>query len=146
MARFFRWVPKKHASDALSFGLVSHNGSAMWVFGMGPGQSYRPGQAIYRDAYLVAYELDEVATINITTSHHINFESSNFAGEAAHSSEVIIKSNEPGAFGIGKMRQRNTNTKTHVRTSYATKREVARALQKSELEIPDSFKPPTGWG
>ncbi|MBV6868202.1 hypothetical protein ACDJ03_00735 [Xanthomonas axonopodis pv. nakataecorchori] len=145
MARFFRWVPRKYASNAIDFGLTSHNGSAMWIFGMGQGQTYRPGQAIYKGAYLIAYTLDEVATNNITTSYLINFESAEFEGEAAHPSHVIIKSNEPGALGIGKMRQRNTNTKTHVKTSYATKSEVAKALEKSELEVSVEFKPPTGW-
>lgn len=145
MARFFRWVPKKYAANAIAYGLVSHNGSAMWIFGMDPGQTYRPGAAIYKDAYLIAYDLDQIATVNITTSYHINFEDASFLGESAHPGHVIVKSNERGAFGIGKMRQRNTNTKTHVKTAYATKAEVAKALEKNILEVSDSFKPPTGW-
>lgn len=143
MATYFRWVPSAYAASALAAGLISHNGSAMWIFGTGTGQTYRPGIRITRGSILIAYDLDAMATTNITTRGHINFESDLFRGEAAHMDKIIIKNNEPGAFGIGKQRQAPTNF--HTRTRYANKREVARVLDLSEREVSDAYRPPGGW-
>ena len=44
---------------------------------------------------------------------------------------MIIKSNEKGAYGIGRMRQGCTNM--HVKARFATKKEVAKALADPEL-------------
>lgn len=141
MARFFRWVPKQHAEKAIELGLLSHNGSAMWMFDL--DHDYRPRPGISRNAYLIAYDLDETATINVKSRDHISFEDESYVGEGAHPAKIIVKDNEPGAYGLGRMRQGLTNH--HTTTGYATKKEVAKALELSEIEVSNGYKPPTGW-
>ena len=139
MATFYRWVRANHAEDSLLAGFKAHNKSALWVFEM--AGHYRPGMA-QRGYVLIAYELDETATYNIRNVEHINFEDG-FLGESKHPRNIIIKENEPGAYGVGQMRQHFTNP--HVRTRYATKKEVAKALNLNEMEIHRSHTPPGGW-
>lgn len=141
MAKFFRWVPKVHAANAIQRGLLSHNGSAMWLFDL--TQAYRPGNAISNNAILIAYELDVLATANLTTRQHIDFESDEFLGENQHPNHIIVKNNEIGAYGVGRMRQAVTNL--HTRTRYATKPEVAKALGINQMEVDPKYKPATGW-
>lgn len=141
MVSLFRWVPKQYAETAKEANLMSHHGSAMWVFDL--AKSYRPGTAISQGGILLAYDLDATATLNIEGRDHIDFEDEAFGGEAAHPTQVIIKSNEPGAYGIG--RQRQGATRFHTKVRYATKREVAKALKLKEIEVADGYKPPGGW-
>ena len=141
MWSLFRWIPKEHAPTAVGKKLMSHNGSAMWVFDL--KQSYRPGQAISSNAWLVAYDLDQTAETNIKTRQHIDFESEGFGGEAAHPAHVIIKENEKGAYGIGRMRQGCTNF--HVTARFATKKEVAKALGLKEMEVAEGYRPGSTW-
>lgn len=141
MKSYYRWVPKAFAAVAVTKGLVSHNGSAMWIFNL--TDTYRPSAGISHNAILIAYDLSDFANTNITTRELIDFEDDNFLGEGAHPRCVIYKNNEPGALGLGTMRQKLTNM--HTGTRYARKREVARALGLSEREVTDSYKPSTGW-
>lgn len=142
LKRFYRWVPKQHADDAIEKGLVSHgNRIALWVFAM--DGDYRPSMG-KRGNLLIYYELDDKATRNITERELIDFESEEFRGEAQHDREIITKSNEPGAYGIGKFRQGLTNK--HVTSKgYATKKEVAKALGLKEREVGDAYTPRGGW-
>src|SRR4051794_38736009 len=142
MTLFARWVPKEYAEAAIEAGLVSHNNSAMWVFEL--SQTYRPGSRIIKGSCLIVYELDDTATHNVKTVLHMDFESRNFKGEGKHPNHIIVKNNEPGAYGLGKLRQNYTNY--HTTTRYATRREVARALGLKVREV-DAYKPPntTAW-
>lgn len=141
--KLVRWVPTRFADQALTTGLISHNGSAMWVFDL--DQTYRPGAAISRDAWLIVYDMDETATLNVqNTDLQIDFESDQFRGEGKHQMHVIVKSNETGAYGIGYKRQLITDL--HTKTRYATKKEVAKALGLTEREVDDQkYKPTGGW-
>lgn len=141
MPPFVRWVPKQFAAQAIQGGLVSHNGSAMWIFDL--AQEYRPGSGVTHGAVLVAYDLDKVAVTNVTTRGHIDFEDEAFGGEAAHPDEIIVKHNERGAYGLGRRRQAITNMHTTAR--YATKKEVAKALKLNEKEVDEKYKPDGGW-
>lgn len=138
--RFVRWVPREHAAASLQAGLVSHNTSAMWIFDL--TQAYRPGAAIARGSYLLAYTVDDTASINIQTREHLDFEDPGFGGEAQHPTKVIVKNNETGAYGLGKIRQKLTNM--HCVTTYARKAEVASALELNIREV-EAYKPPGGW-
>jgi hypothetical protein len=139
MGLFYRWAPSEHAEKAIENGLVSHNGSAMWIFSL--ASVYRPGAAISKDACLIAYDLDAIATNNVQSVEHIDFEAENFTGENGHPRQIIVKNNEPGAYGIGRGRQAATNH--HAKTRYATKKEVARALGLKEIETAvGTHKPP----
>ncbi|MEM5403205.1 hypothetical protein [Paraburkholderia unamae] len=137
----FRWIPRQHALTAVEEKLMSHNGSALWVFDL--EQSYRLGQAISGNAWLVAYDLDRTAETNIKNRQHVDFESEDFRGEAAHPADIIVKENEKGAYGIGRMRQ--STTKFHVTARFATKKEVARALRLKEVEVADGYRPGRTW-
>lgn len=137
----YRWVPKQHAPAAVANKLMSHNGSAMWVFDL--KESYRPGKAISANAFLVAYDFDKTAEINIKTRQLINFESEDFKGEKHHPAHVIVKENEKGAYGIGRMRQ--GITQLHTTARYATKKEVAKALGLKEREVADGYCPGNTW-
>ena len=141
-ALFARWVPQEHAAAAIEAGFVSHNHSAMWIFDL--SQTYRPGNGITKNSCLIAYELDATATHNVKkkTLLHKNFEDDDFGGESKWPNHIIVKRNEPGAYGVGKHRQKTTNY--HVKTRYATRQEVAKALGLNEREV-DVYKPPTGW-
>jgi len=141
MWSLFRWVPKQRALAAVEEKLMSHHGSAMWVFDL--KQSYRPGSAISANAWLVAYDFDQTAEINIKTRQHIDFESEGFRGEAHHPADIIVKENEQGAYGIGRMRQ--GITKMHVTARFATKKEVAKALGLNEKEVADGYRPGRTW-
>lgn len=144
MVKIVRWVPSKHAVKALDDKLVSHNESAMWVFDL--DQTYRPSSRLIKGKVLLRYKLDQTATINLTTRNHIDFESEEFHGERSHPRHIIVKSNEPGAYGIGRTRQ--VFTTLHVeKVEYASRREVAKALgiKVNETNILNSHEPPGGW-
>lgn len=139
---FYRWVPREYAEAALRERLLSHNGSAMWVFDL--TKPYRPGRNITRNAYLIAYDVDDLARSYIEEKGHISFESDEFEGEGKHPRLIIVKNNEEGAYGLGRMRQGATNP--HVKkTRLATKKEVAKALGLSVLEVSDDYRMGTTW-
>jgi len=141
MWSLYRWIPKEHAPTAVGKKLMSHNGAALWVFDL--SKPYRPGQAISNNAWLVAYDLDATAESNIKSREHIDFEDESFKGEAKHPTKVIVKENEKGAYGIGRMRQGCTNM--HVTARFAKKKEVAKALGLDEREVADGFRPGSSW-
>jgi len=136
-------VPTQYADEARERGLISHNGSAMWIFDL--NAVYRPGAGIVKGSYLLRYELSEVAETNIKTIEHIDFESTDFEGESKHPRKIIYKANEVGAYGLGTLRQGITNM--HVRTRYASLRETASALNCKEREVDVAkYRPRGGWG
>ena len=92
MTQFVRWVPKQHADRSIELGLLSHNKSAKWIFDL--DQEYRPGAGVTRNAYLIAYDMDDTATRNILDREHINFEDDAFEGEGKHPMKIIVKHNE----------------------------------------------------
>jgi hypothetical protein len=150
MPTFFRWVPKDYAQAAVDamYPLVSHNGSATWIFQMRDRNDYRP--RMFRGRLLVAYDMNDNAATNITTNRivRVNFgdgtDTDPYNGENGHPWGVIIKANEIGALGLGRYRQKTTSL--HTRARYANKREVASALEVNERSIPDAYIPPGGWG
>ena len=108
------------------------------------GGQYRPG-AGSRGSVLVYYDLDATAEKNIKDkTKQINFEDERFQGKAGHPRLVIVKNNEPGAYGQGKLRQMITNMHLTAK-GYATKKEVAKALGLTEMEV-EAYKPGAGWG
>ena len=142
MTFFYRWVPKTAASDAIKRGLRSHNDSALWIFRLGTN-FHQPRRGVSKDRVLIAYELDAKTAASLD-SGIIDFESPDFKGESAHPRLNIVKSNEPGVYGLGEMRQVMA-TKGLVSTKYASLDKVAAALGKNRREITESNKPPTGW-
>ena len=143
MATFYRWVPREHADAAFEAGLESHNGSATWIFSMDTPGFYRTSDSITGKAWLLAFDVSDNASTNLTTHNMIKSTDSDFKGENKHPFKNIIKENEVGAIGIGRHRQKTTNL--HTTTRWATKREVARALNISELSVDVKYRPGKTW-
>lgn len=147
MTLFFRWI-KKTSPDcqaARNGKLVYSNdgrpsNKACWLFEQ--GAKYQPGASIRHERVLVAFDFGAAGDSVIKNSeNHIDFESSAFKGEAKHPDKVIIKSNEPGAYGVGGMIVGLIGV---VSVRLATKKEVAASLGLSEREVeaPSWPKPP----
>jgi hypothetical protein len=109
---YFRWI--KTSSSDLTTALKSdqlrstyikdsksvESRSALWVFRM--DLNYRPGTGISSDRTLVKITFKpEGEAIMEDPENHLDFEDEEFDGEAGHPLKIIIKSNEPGARGIG---------------------------------------------
>ena len=63
-----------------------------------------PGKGIMKDRILLAFDFGEhYTTVVSNPENFIDFESEDFKGETRHPTQVIIKSNETGAYGIGAM-------------------------------------------
>lgn len=144
MTIFFRWI--KNSSPDLAAAknkklVYSNNGNfsnkACWIFE--DGAAYKAGANIRKERTLVAFDFgsagDEVIK---NVENHIDFESPEFKGEAAHPRQVIVKSNEPGAYGVGGMIVGLIGV---VNTRLATKKEVAKALDLNILEVTDQSWP-----
>lgn len=138
MSKLYSWV-KKSSSDIANYkqkkftytyrGVSSEK--AFWVFDL--NSEYKPGKGIMRDRILVAFDFGVMNdTVIKKESNHIDFESSAFKGETKHKTQVIVKSNERGAYGIGAM-IRGFLTVSSI--SLATNQEVAKALGLNIREI-----------
>lgn len=138
MSKLYSWV-KKTSSDIANYkqnkftytyrGVSSEK--AFWVFDL--GSEYKPGKGIMKDRILVAFDFGTMTdTVIKNDSNHIDFESTAFKGETKHKTEVIVKSNERGAYGIGAM-IRGFLTVNGI--SLATNREVATALGLNIREV-----------
>ncbi|AKJ29129.1 hypothetical protein AAW51_2438 [Caldimonas brevitalea] len=87
-------------SHRLKDGQLEELRTALWVFRM--DKNYRPGGGISADRELVKISLTaEGEAILESPENHIDFEDEKFNGEAGHAMQIIVKSNEPGARGIG---------------------------------------------
>ncbi len=105
---------------------------AFWVFDK--NSAYRPGKGIMKDRILLAFDFGEhYTTVVANPDNFINFESEDFKGETRHPTQVIVKSNEAGAYGIGAM-IRGFLMVRDIRL--ATRKEMAAALGLKEIEVP----------
>ena len=142
MTIYYRWtsVTSSDARAALAEGRLQYvaihgkSRKAVWVFNMSAG--YKPGGKFSKDRVLLAIEMkDEGASVIESKSNHIDFEDTKFKGEAKHPDLIIVKSNEPGARGIGiVILARNVNP--HIKKiRQADRKEYAKALGLKEKEI-----------
>ena len=110
---YYRWIKSSSAdlttalerqqlrSTYLKKGELKESKSALWLFQMG-ANCYIPRAGISSDRTLVKITYKaEGETIMEHPDNHIDFESSDFSGEAGHPLKIIVKSNEIGARGIG---------------------------------------------
>ncbi len=135
---FFRWI--KNESQDLDMAkekklVYTENGKpsnkARWLFE--EGATYQAGTSILKDRTLVVFDFGEDGAETIKNKdNQIDFESGEFKGEAQHPDKVITKSNEQGAYGVGKTIISRLKV---VSTRLATKKEVARALSLNEMEV-----------
>jgi hypothetical protein len=147
MTLFFRWI-KKSSPDcqaAKNGKLVySNNGKpsnkACWL--AEEGSTYQAGTSIRHERVLVVFDFgpagDEVIK---NPENHIDFESPEFKGEAKHPYQVIVKSNERGAYGVGGCIVGHLGIRS---VRLARKEEVAKALGLSPREVQEQSwpKPP----
>lgn len=106
------------------------SGKAFWVFDL--RKPYRPGIGISKGRLLVAFDFGtQLQSVIENKIYYLNFESGEFEGEAKHKDRIIVKNNEPGAYGIGAFFINLLSPKITL----ASKAEVAKALGKSDKEI-----------
>ena len=141
MTLYFRWIQGNSPAlqQAKTKRLFYPGQKAFFVFRL--DKPYRPNVGLVKGRVLVAIELDDLADDRLNDEvNQLDFEEPNFDGEAGHPDQVIVKSNEAGAYGIGQ------NILTYINGGHiksirlATKKELAKALGKSELEVPDWVK------
>jgi hypothetical protein len=136
MALFYSWREKKRGNSVnpdfekwkeQKFAYTwdgKPSNKAFWVFK--ETSDYKPASNIVNDRVLVAFDFGAMAeTVIELPENHIDFESEEFLGEAKHPTMVIVKNNEPGAYGIGAL-IRGFLTVTTIRL--ATPAEVNKAL------------------
>lgn len=137
MTKLYSWVDKT-SSDLENYksgkftysyrGVVSEK--AFWVFDL--SSNYRPSAGIMKSRILLAFDFGaQTESVIKEKSNFIDFESSEFKGETKHKTQVIVKKNETGAYGIGAMIRGFLSPKI----SLATNKEVATALGLKEREI-----------
>ena len=109
---YLRWVRRETLPEVLSSqklkiirqrrdGTVEENWTALWIYRS--GGSYEPGRRIRDERELINITFSpQGETLLTDPRHHFDFEDPDFAGEAGHPDQIIIKANERGSYGIGK--------------------------------------------
>src|SRR5262245_50836637 len=106
MPKFYRWYRpnddlKNAKENVLTY--TEHgrpSGKAFWVFDM--EEKYRPSKRLYDGRVLVYIEFVDHSLIT-TDTNHVNFsDPEESGGEKDFPDKVLVKENEPGAYGIGK--------------------------------------------
>jgi hypothetical protein len=135
---FFRWIKKGSADLAAAKNkrlLYTNHGDpsdkCFWVFEK--GARYEAGSRLRRDRVLVAFDFGDMGEEVIKNRENwIDFEDANFEGEAEHPRQIIVKSNEPGAYGVGADILGHLYVKE---ARLATQKEVAKSLNLNEKEV-----------
>jgi hypothetical protein len=137
MTKLYSWIDKdspdlknyKENKFTYSYRGVSSE-KAFWFFDL--KKSYRPGAAIAKNRLLLAFDFGaQLVNVIENVSNHLDFESTEFKGETKHKIQIIVKNNEPGAYGVGAMIRPFLTPKITL----ASKTEVAKALGKKEKEV-----------
>ena len=104
---------------------------AFWVFE--EQSKYKPNKNITKNRALIAFDFADMGDSVIKLpENRIYSEDENFAGEAKHTTKVIWKNNETGAYGIGAL-IRPFLTVRDIRL--ATIKEMAKSLGLNPLEV-----------
>jgi hypothetical protein len=103
MPTYYRWIARGldlGAAQKRTLQVSASPRHAYWVFNMGGG--YMPSGGVHGERTLVAITFTAGGeAILMDQSRWVRFPGSAFKGEAQHPDQIIVKSNEPGAFGIG---------------------------------------------
>jgi hypothetical protein len=131
MSTYFRWIAPGPDLAQAKIKVLQVSASpriAYWIFDMG-GQ-WKPSVGISSDRVLVAITFtDRGQQIIADQTKWIRFPGSAFLGEAQHPNGIIVKSNEPGAYGIGAAVLKELNG-CIKETRLADLKEMAKALGK----------------
>jgi hypothetical protein len=102
MSTYYRWISKGPDLMAAQRKLLQVSASprhACWIFDM---SEYKPSAGVHGDRVLVAFTFTSAGEdILADESKWINFPGTAFKGEAQHPDGIIVKTNEPGAYGVG---------------------------------------------
>jgi len=141
MTTYFRWFargPDLQAIKHKRLQVFASPRTACWVFDM--ADRWKPSSGVSRDRVLVAIVFNEKGVALIRDqSKWIRFPGSAFLGDAQHPNAVIVKSNEPGAYGIGHALLGELNACIRD-TRLADVREVAKSLGKSTTQVQDRMR------
>lgn len=131
MSTYFRWIapgPDLLQARIKVLQLSASPRTAYWIFDM--SEQWKPSAGVSGDRVLVAITFaDRGQQIIADQSKWIRFPGSAFLGEAQHPNGIIVKTNEPGAYGIGQTVLRELNGWIRE-TRLANLKEVAKALDK----------------
>jgi hypothetical protein len=135
MSTYYRWFARGPDLDAVkskSLQVSASQRTACWIFDM---SDYVPSAGVHGDRVLVAIVLNQRGdSILADRSKWIRFPGVAFKGEAQHPDKVIVKSNEPGAYGVGQSMLKEL-AKCIREVRLANREEMAKALGKA---IPQS--------
>ena len=131
MSTYFRWIapgPDLMQAKARILQVSASPRTACWIFDM--AGLWKPSGSISSDRVLVAFTFTELGQQIITNqSRWIRFPGEEFIGEAQHPDGIIVKSNEPGAYGVGASALKELNVCIR-QVRLADVKEMAKALGK----------------
>jgi hypothetical protein len=131
MSTYFRWIARGPDLTQARVKVLQVSASprtAYWIFDM--SGAWKPSASISDERALVAITFtDWGQKIIADQSKWIKFPTAAFRGEAQHPNGIIVKTNEPGAYGIGQavLKELNGCVKD---TRLADVKEMAKALGK----------------
>jgi hypothetical protein len=132
MSTYFRWIargPDLVQARAKVLQVSAAPRTAYWIFDM--SGAWKPSTGISGDRVLVAMTFTNPGGLIVgDQTRWVRFPTPAFRGEAQHPSGIIVKSNEPGAYGIGCDVLKELNNGCVRETRLADLREMAKALGK----------------
>jgi hypothetical protein len=132
MSTYFRWIAPGHDLTQARVKILQISASprtAYWVFDM--ADEWKPSGGVSDDRVLVAITFNDQGQQIITDqSRWVRFPGPAFIGEAQHPEGIIVKDNEPGAYGIGRDVLTALNGGRVKETRLANLKEMAKALDK----------------
>jgi hypothetical protein len=139
MPSYYRWIargPDLQAAQQRTLQVSASPRHACWIFDM---SSYMPSGGVHTDRVLVAIIFNPGGdTILADSSKWIRFPGAKFKGEAQHPDGIIVKSNEPGAYGIGHVLLQELNKcirEIRLANRQELSRALGRAVPQSQVEI-----------
>jgi hypothetical protein len=109
---------------------------AYWIFDM---SKYMPSAGVHGDRVLIAITFDASGeTMLADDSKWIRFPGAEFKGEAQHADHIIVKSNEPGAYGVGASMLVELNKRIReirLANRQELSKALGRAVPQSQVEI-----------
>lgn len=141
MTTYYRWIqkgPDLQKARAKTMQAFASSRAAYWIFDM--ADRWKPSAGVSADRVLVTIIFNERGEAIIKDqSKWIKFPGSAFLGEAQHPDKIIVKSNEPGAYGVGQSLLKELNNCVKE-TRPADLREIAKALGKGTAQVQGRMK------
>lgn len=150
MSKYLVWIPDEYVKGTMF--ARSHKGklvpglhgggakgtSCCWMFSR--TDKYKPANGLQRGRILMmmefVWQVDKFWLGD--SSKHIDFENTAFKGESKHPGKIIVKKNEPGAYGVGAGFLEKFSR--HIADmDIASHKDYAWAVGQSELGCSDSY-------